>query len=56
MRHEYVFDGAEVALTDLVAQADAQGRVVDVETHRPNIDDVVAELYERWQGDVTGQP
>jgi ABC-2 type transport system ATP-binding protein len=55
-RHEYVFDGAEVALTDLVAQADAQGRVVDVENHRPPIDDVVAELYERWQGEVAGQP
>lgn len=52
LQHEYTFDAGEVALTDLLAQADAQGRVVDVETHRPPIDDVVADLYERWQGDV----
>ena len=48
-RHEYVFDAARVRLSDLLEQAAAQTTLLDVETHRPPIDDVVADLYERWQ-------
>jgi ABC-2 type transport system ATP-binding protein len=48
-RHEYAFDAAQVPLADLLAQATAQARVLDAETHRPPIDDVIADLYERWQ-------
>ena len=29
-------------------EAAAQTEVLDVETHRPPIDDVVADLYEHW--------
>jgi len=47
--HEYAFDSSRVPLTALLAQASEQGEVRDVETHRPPIDDVVADLYERWQ-------
>jgi hypothetical protein len=43
-----------VPLADLLAQATAQARVLDAETHRPPIDDVIADLYERWQRRETG--
>ena len=36
-------------LADLLEQAAAQADVLDVETHRPDIDDVIADIYERWQ-------
>ena len=47
-RHEYAFDAEHVRLSDLLEQASAQTDVLDVETHRPPIDDVVADLYEHW--------
>lgn len=47
-RHAYSFDAACVSLTDLLEQAASQTDVLDVETHRPPIDHVVADLYERW--------
>ena len=48
-RHEYVFDAAQVGLPALLAQAAAQTVIVDVETHRAPIDDVIADIYQRWQ-------
>jgi ABC-2 type transport system ATP-binding protein len=51
-RHEYVFDADRVTLVELLGQASAQASVLDVETHRPPIDEVVADLYERWQAEV----
>jgi hypothetical protein len=48
-RHEYAFDSSAVRLADLLDQATAQTEVVDVETHRAPIDEVVADLYEHWQ-------
>lgn len=48
-RHEYVYDGTQVELTALLTAAAAQTEILDVETHRPPIDEVVADLYERWQ-------
>jgi ABC-2 type transport system ATP-binding protein len=47
-RHEYAFDAEYVRLSDLLEQASALTDVLDVETHRPPIDDVVADLYEHW--------
>ena len=49
-RHEYVFDASQVSIAALLAQATAQTHLVDVETHRAPIDDVIADIYERWQG------
>ena len=48
-RHEYVYDASKVRLSDLLEQAAAQTQILDVETHRAPIDDLVADLYERWQ-------
>ncbi len=48
-RHEYVFDADRTSLAELLGQASSQAVVLDVETHRPAIDEVVADLYERWQ-------
>jgi len=50
-RHEYVFDAAQTRIADLLEQAAAQTSVLDVETHRAAIDDVVADIYESWQRD-----
>jgi ABC-2 type transport system ATP-binding protein len=47
-RHEYAFDAAQVKLAHLLEQAAAQSEVLDVETHRAPIDEVVADLYEHW--------
>lgn len=48
-RHEYVFDAAEIGLAALLARAASRCEILDVEIHRPPIDEVVADLYERWQ-------
>jgi ABC-2 type transport system ATP-binding protein len=48
-RHEYAYNAAVVRLADLLEEASAQTDVLDVETHRPPIDQVVADLYEHWQ-------
>src|SRR5207237_523603 len=52
-RHEYVFDGRTTRIADLLAQASRQVGVLDVETHRESIDELVADIYERWQRDGT---
>jgi ABC-2 type transport system ATP-binding protein len=48
-RHEFTYDAAAVNLSELLEQAGAQTEVLDVETHRAPIDEVVADLYEHWQ-------
>ncbi|HLY64399.1 MAG TPA: ATP-binding cassette domain-containing protein [Chloroflexota bacterium] len=48
-RHTYQFDAACTGVAALLAQATAQGPVLDVETQRAPIDDVIADIYERWQ-------
>jgi ABC-2 type transport system ATP-binding protein len=50
-RHEYVFDARRVKIADLLAQAGTQAEVLDVETHRESIDELIADIYERWQRD-----
>ncbi len=52
-RHEYVYDAARVKVSALLEQAAAQAQVLDVETHRAPIDDVIADIYEAWQRGVT---
>ncbi|GAB3422949.1 ABC transporter ATP-binding protein [Flindersiella endophytica] len=48
-RHEYAFDAAGTPIADLLAQAGERVQILDVETHREPIDDVVADIYEHWQ-------
>ncbi len=48
-RHEYVFDAARVKIAALLEEAAAQTPVLDVETHRAPIDEVIADIYEKWQ-------
>lgn len=50
-RHEYTFSGAKVTIAELLDQASAQTTILDVETHRPPIDDVIAGIYEVWMGE-----
>lgn len=51
-RHEYVFDAGRVRIADLLVQAAAQARLLDVETHRAPIEEVIAGIYEQWQTGV----
>jgi ABC-2 type transport system ATP-binding protein len=48
-RHEYVFDAARVSIATLLEQAATQSDVLDVETHRAPIDEVIADIYQHWQ-------
>jgi ABC-2 type transport system ATP-binding protein len=48
-RHEYVFDAGDVRLASLLEQAATQTAVLDVETQRAPIDDVIADIYAGWQ-------
>ncbi len=49
-RHAYTFDAAKTSIPALLDQAARQTSVNDVETHRAPIDDVIADIYEEWQG------
>ena len=46
--HEYLFDASRTELATLLKQA-AASRIVDVETHRLSFDEVIADIYARWQ-------
>jgi ABC-2 type transport system ATP-binding protein len=48
-RHEYAFDAAQAGIGELLASAAAQTKLIDVETHRASIDDIIADIYVRWQ-------
>jgi ABC-2 type transport system ATP-binding protein len=48
-RHEYTFDAARTKIAALLEQAAAQTQVLDVETHRAPIDEVIADIYRQWQ-------
>jgi ABC-2 type transport system ATP-binding protein len=54
-RHEYVFDASRVTITTLLERAAAQTPLLDVETHRAPIDEVIASIYERWAGRLEPQ-
>ena len=49
-RHEYVFDASKASIPHLLAQAATQTTVLDVETHQLPLDDVIADIYQKWQG------
>ncbi|MGI8549259.1 MAG: ATP-binding cassette domain-containing protein, partial [Dehalococcoidia bacterium] len=55
LRHEYLFDASKVNISLLLQQAAEQTRVMDVETHRAPIDDVIADIYETWLRDGKAQ-
>jgi ABC-2 type transport system ATP-binding protein len=48
-RHEYVFDASRIKIAELLEQAAAQTQILDVETHRAPIDEVIADIYRQWQ-------
>lgn len=48
-RHEYEFNATEARIASLLEQAAAQAQVLDVETHRAPIDEVIADIYRKWQ-------
>jgi ABC-2 type transport system ATP-binding protein len=48
-RHEYQFDAGRTKIAALLEQAAAQTAILDVETHRAPIDNVIADIYERWR-------
>ena len=50
-RHDYTFDAAQVSIAKLLEQAGERTSVIDVETHRAPIDDVIADVYSNWQGE-----
>ena len=50
-RHAYVFDAGTVTVAALLEQAASQCTILDVETHRVDIDEVIADIYEKWQGE-----
>ena len=47
--HEYSFDGSKTNIADLLEQAASQSKIEDAETHRAPIDEIIADIYERWQ-------
>jgi ABC-2 type transport system ATP-binding protein len=55
-RAEYSFDAAHVRIADLLQQASTATTLLDVETHRAPIEDVIADIYERWHAEPAGQP
>lgn len=48
-RHEYAFDAVATPIPRLLAAAAARADLVDVETHRAPIEDVIADLYRNWR-------
>lgn len=50
-RHTFTFDAAQTPIATLLDRAAQQTQVVDVETHRAPIDDVIADIYEGWENE-----
>ena len=48
-RHAYTFDAAQTSIPAILDQAGKKTSILDVETHRAPIDDVIADMYEGWQ-------
>lgn len=48
-RHEYIFEASQTRIATLLEQASAQTAILDVETHRAPIDEVIADIYRRWR-------
>jgi ABC-2 type transport system ATP-binding protein len=54
VRHEYAFDAMATPIPSLLAAAATGAHLVDVETHRAPIEDVIADLYRDWRGEAKG--
>jgi ABC-2 type transport system ATP-binding protein len=52
-RHEYRFDASKFNIVDLLNQASTQTSIVDVETLRAPIDEVIANIYQSWRSPKT---
>jgi ABC-2 type transport system ATP-binding protein len=48
-RHEYAFDARSTRIADLLHAASDGRTLIDVETHRAPIEEVIADIYDRWQ-------
>jgi ABC-2 type transport system ATP-binding protein len=48
-RHHYIFDAAKVPIARLLEGASRRTQVIDMETHRAPIDDVIADIYQTWR-------
>jgi len=48
-RHVYAFDAAQTPIAALLDRIAQHTRILDIETHRAPIDDVIADIYEHWQ-------
>ena len=48
-RHEYSFDATQTRIATLLEQASQQTTILDVETHRAPIDEVIADIYRAWK-------
>ncbi len=49
-RHQFSYDSSKIALPELLEKISHQSEILDIETHRPAIDDVISEIYDRWRG------
>jgi ABC-2 type transport system ATP-binding protein len=49
-RHAYAFDATATPIPRLLAAAAEHAELLDVETHRAPIEDVIADLYRDWRG------
>ena len=47
--HEYSFDAAKSEIVALLEEARSHSPILDVETHRAPIDEVIADLYQQWR-------
>lgn len=47
--HEYRFDAGQTEIVALLEQARTHAPILDVETHRAPIDEVIADLYQQWR-------
>jgi len=47
-RHTFLYDPKTVSINALLEQVARTHEVLDVETHRPDIDEVIADLYSSW--------
>ncbi len=50
MRHAYAFDATATPIPQLLEAATVHAHLLDVETHRAPIEDVIADLYRDWRG------
>lgn len=55
-RHDYAFDPRVTSLGALLAAAAARCEVLDAELHREPLDELIADIYERWSTSRSAEP